>query len=98
LWSKNGAWSSYSDPANEGFSWDLEMFHGPKTNQGTSSSKSCLAMDCDSAILGVSEVLIYNLKKVMHNMVWRIRAIYEEEIIMMNAVIFEILFVVLLFV
>jgi hypothetical protein len=32
LWSKNGARSSNSNPANESFSWNLEMFHGPDTN------------------------------------------------------------------
>jgi hypothetical protein len=72
------------------------MLHGPKTDESTSSSQACFAMDGDCPLLVSLEVVIDYSEEVTHDVLRRCRAVNEEKIIVRNATIFKMLFVIFL--
>lgn len=74
------------------------MLHSPKSDKSSSSTESSLAVDSNSSVIWLLEMLLNNIEEVSHNLVWGSRSINEEEVIMGDSSILEVLFVVLLLV
>ena len=81
LWPKDGARSSNSNPANEGLSWDLEVLHCPKANECSCSSESSLAMNSNSSMVGLSEMVLNDVEELVDDSVRGSRAIHKEEVV-----------------
>ena len=78
LWTKDGSWASDSNPTNESFGRNLELTHGPETNEGTGSSKTCLAVDGDGFALRVLPVVVDDIEEALYDVIWRGRSIDKE--------------------
>ena len=78
LRTKDRAGSGDPYPANEGFSWDLEVLHGPETDEGTCSAETCFAMDGDGAVVWLLEVFVHYFKEISYDFVWGCGSINEE--------------------
>lgn len=98
LWAKDRSRSCDSDPADKAFSRDLEMLHGPQSNQGTSSAEACFAVDGDSPVIWSLEMPLNNIEEVSDDLVWRSRTVNEEEIVMLDTPVLEVHLVILLLV
>ena len=72
------------------------MLHGPKTNEGTSSTQACFAMDGNCAVVVPLKVVIDNSEEVAHDVLGRRRPVNEEQIVVGNTSIFEMHFVIFL--
>ena len=93
-------WARPSDsyPPDECLSRDLEVFHCPNTNQGTSPPQPCLAVDSNCFVQVVIEVTLDHVHELINYVVWWGWTINKKEIIVSYAVVGEGLLVVLLFV
>lgn len=78
LRTKDRSRSSDSNPSNEAFCWNLEVFHGPKTYESTSSSETSFAMNGDGSVIWLLEMWFNNIEEIFNNMVWRSRSINEK--------------------
>ena len=94
LRTKDRSGSSDSNPTDERLSWDLEVLHGPETDQGTGSTKTSFAVNGNSSILG-SKVVLDDVKEASDDVIRRVGAIDEEEIVVADALLDEALLVVL---
>ena len=72
------------------------MLHGPKTNESTSSTQACFAMDGNCAVVVPLKVVIDNSEEVAHDVFRRCGPVNEEQIVVGNASVFKMLFVVFL--
>ena len=98
LWPQNRSRSGNSDPADEGLSRNLEVLHGPKSDQCACSSQSCLAVNGDGASIWLCKMCIHHLKKLINDIVrWR-AAIDEKEIVVFYSIVNKVPFVILFFV
>ena len=67
LWSEDRAWSGNTDPADESLGGDLIMLHSPETDQGTRSSEASLAMDGNSFMVWLGEMILDNIEEVIND-------------------------------
>ena len=95
LWSQNRSWSSNSNPANEGLSWDLEVLHSPETNESTGSAKSSLAVNSDGSMVGLGEVVFDYAEEISDDSLWWSRSINKEKIIMSDLFVQKVLSIIL---
>ena len=87
-----------TNPANEGLSRNLEILHSPKSNQSACSPKSSLTMNCNGTWILLSEMLIYYLHKLFNYAVWRSRSVDEKQVVVLDSLTGEEIFVILLFI
>ena len=71
LGSKNGAGSRDPDPANEGLSRDLVVFHGIEANEGARAAETGLAVDRDGTCVRVLEVLFTGGHELVYDILGR---------------------------
>ena len=85
LWTKDGSWSSNSDPSDKEGRWELEMLHSIAADEGACATKTSLAVDSDGACLGVAEVSLTAGQELLDDGVGRGRSIREDHIFMVNS-------------
>ena len=78
LWSENGARSGNSDPADEGLSIDLIVFHGVEADQSAGTTETSLAMNSDCTGLWVGEVLLTRVHKLVNDGLGRGGSVGED--------------------
>lgn len=69
--SENGTWSRYPDPADEGLSRDLVVFHCIEANEGARAAEAGLAVDSDGTCVWVFEVLLTCVHELVDNILGR---------------------------
>ena len=82
LGSKNGTGSRDPDPADEGLCRDLVVFHGIEADECARAAETRLAVDSDSACVGVLEVLLTGVHELVDDILRRGRAIGEYHVVM----------------
>lgn len=83
-----------SDPPDELLSRDVEVLHGEESDQCACSPKSSLAMDGYGSWVRLGEVPLADVQEVFYYILWRVRAIYEKEVIVRDGLRDEFLPVV----
>lgn len=95
LWTKDGAGSRNSYPADKALSGDLEVLHCPKTDESTSSAESGLAVDRDSSVVWLIEVRLNDVEEFSDDVVGWSRSVHEEEVIVCNTPTLKIVLIIL---
>ena len=72
------------------------MLHGPEANECACSSETCFTMYSNRSMIRICKVLFNNCKEVPNNMIWWIRAIDEEEIIVRDPSLNKVVSIVFL--
>jgi hypothetical protein len=89
LGTKDRAWASDSNPANENLSWDLVVLHAVDTNESTCAAKTSLTVNSDGAVFGIGEVIFTTFDKLINNVIRRSGAVHEDKVFMLDSVLFE---------
>ena len=82
LWSENGTGSRDTDPADEGLSWDLVVFHGIEADECARAAETRLAVDGDGTCVGVLEVFLSAVHELVNDVLGWGRAIGEYHVVM----------------
>ena len=85
LGSENRTRSRDADPTDEGLSRDLVVLHGIEADEGTRAAETRLAVDGDSACVGVLEVLLTGVHELVNDELGWGRSIGEDHVIMGDA-------------
>jgi hypothetical protein len=72
------------------------MLHGPETNEGSCSTETSFAMDGDSAMVWLLEVLVHHLEEISYDFVWGCGSINEEKILMRDTSVLKVLLIIFL--
>ena len=70
------------------------MFHCPKTNESTSSSKTSFTVNSNGTMIWSSKVILNDGEEISNNFIRWGRSIDEEEIIMSYSFMFKMLFII----
>lgn len=98
LGSQDGAGAGDAYPANEGFGVNLEMFHRIKADQGTSASKTCLAVDGNGSCVWLGEVFLTRVHELLHDRVRRCASIREDHVLMVDSLLKEAVAIIFCFI
>ena len=86
LRAKDTARSCDSDPANELLSRYFVCFHCIKPNKCACASQSSLTMDGNSTWVCLREVSFTDVQEILNNVLWWIRTVHKEQLIMCDTI------------
>jgi len=95
LRSKDWSWSSYTNPSDKLFCWNLIMFHGIYSYQSSCSSKSCFAVNSNSSWVRCLEMSFTNIHEIINNFIWWVWTIYKEQICVRYSILDKLLSIIL---
>lgn len=71
------------------------MLHGPEANQSSGTSKTSLAVNGNSSVVGLSEVILYNIEELIDNVVRRSGSIDKEKVVVVDVLGSEVAAIIL---
>jgi len=99
LWAEDRAGPRDPHPADERLGRDLVVFHCPEADQGACAAETGLAVDRDGAgVITCGKMVVGNLHPLVDDRVRRCGTVYEKQVVVSNASLNEVLFIVFLLV